>query len=129
MSKRSVESRIGSDKKGIKLSTIENEEPYTRWVRPGQFLSKIHYHILEKYKMRQHFLYRAFVVFRSENANMIVYSIDRNTDKHEFQNDDFFLFVIQIEKDGQELLHWSHTYNWNGGWFATHLKLLCLLDP
>lgn len=131
MRKRVLSSPPLPYEKGMRL---EDDEPYKdephedvpRWIRPAQFLARIHDHIVEQYHRRRHFLHRAFVVFKGQNALMHVYSTDRNDRVH---NADQFVLVILIENDDVNLLRWEHTYNWNGGWFTTHLKLLCLLDP
>ena len=121
--KRSLTSPVLPHDKGMKVDTIDDDEPPTSWIRPAQFIARIYTHILEKYKKKQHFLYRAFVVFKSQNATISIYSTDREFSPQQF------VFNILIENDHENLLSYQHTYNWEGGWFITHLKLLCLLDP
>ena len=111
--------------KRIKIQKKQDQST-PKWIRPAQFIARIHSQILYKYKKKEHFLYSAFVVYKSENAKMTVYSRNRNLKTDE--PDEYFIFVITIEKDDVDLFHWMHTYNWNGGWFVIHLKLLCLLD-
>lgn len=121
--KRSLTSAPLPLEKTLKMEYTENPEPHERWLRPSQFLSRIYNEILQKYKHKQHFLYRGFVNFKSEDALISVYSQPHANSEH-------FLFVLVIENENkQDLLTWKHVYNWNGGWFSTHLKLLCLLDP
>tara|TARA_Y100000748_G_C15416572_1_gene457580 strand:+ start:490 stop:873 length:384 start_codon:yes stop_codon:yes gene_type:complete len=122
--KRLLSSPVMPWEKGLKLSNEPESESRTRWLRASQYLSRIHDEIVKQYKNQQHFHYRAFTEFKSENALISVYS------RQHPSSTDLFVFVILVEKDEDTtLLKWEHAYHWIGGWFTTHLKLLCLLDP
>lgn len=112
--------------KRLQLENSMNDEdrPLTSWMRPSQFLYRYYQHILDKYNERQHFSYTSFVVFKSKNARMTISTRPRGVDQT-----NMFVFKITIEDMYDNLLQkWEHAYNWQGGWFITHLKLLCLLD-
>ena len=100
-----------------------DDEPNTRCIRPAQFISRIHGQLVEKYRKRQHFIYRGFVVFMSINSTISVYTQPREHSPEQF------IFIILIESENDTILKWEHTYHWGGSWFTSHLKLLCLLDP
>ena len=123
--KRSLTSPMLPYEKGMRIEGLENTEfSETPWVRPAQFLSRIYSDIMNKYRKHVHFRYSAFVSFKGQSAVMSVQSMPRQGSLNKF------VFTILIENSDDELLtSWQQTYDWHGGWFTTHLKLLCLLDP
>lgn len=104
-------------------STLEEITEIPTWLRPSQYLSRIYSDILMKYKAKKHFRYSTFVTYKGKNARMKVFSSSRA------YNSDYFVFIISIDDEEGNLLHWDYTFSWNGGWFELQLKLLCLLDP
>ena len=126
--KRSLNSPALPDKKGMRVEDFKNLDklatPWVPWLRPAQFLSRIQSNIVAMYNKKQHFSYAAFVNYKGKNATMRVYSMPRKD-----SNTKFVLTIVIESKNDDVLTKWQQTYDWYGGWFTTHLKLLCLLDP
>lgn len=122
MNKRLLEHPVLPYEKGQRIFEYYEADPITRWVRPSQFLAYMHGQILSDYREKKHFLYNGFCIFRNKDAQITVYTQSKNMSR------DNFVFTILIKTHYETLLRWSYSYNWNGGWFETHLKLLCLLE-
>lgn len=89
------------------------------------FLMKVYDDNSKKKKNVEHIAYTNDNVFyKGGTSSMTVRTEERGTPSN-------FLLHIEIHprKPSETApFKWSHAYSWNGGWFKTHYKMLCLFE-
>jgi hypothetical protein len=113
-----------------KMSKSFKESGY---MTPPQYLSILYPHIMQTYHMnkdsvideiKQIYYTSSSILYKDQPSTMTVQS-----KQHRQASRDFLLMIkIQPEDPNTSSLNWSYVYSWQGGWFTTHYKLMCLFE-